>query len=32
MASRTLVFNPTDKQKEAYNVAFEAQQHIMDKL
>ena len=32
MASRTLVFNPTDKQKEAYDVAYNALQHAMDKL
>jgi nucleosome binding factor SPN SPT16 subunit len=32
MASRTLLFNPTKLQKEAYELAFDAEQHLMDKL
>lgn len=32
MVSRTLLFNPTDKQKEAYQLAFDAQNHLIEKL
>lgn len=32
MASRTLLFNPSDSQKEAYLVAFEAHQHLVQAL
>ena len=32
MASRTLLFNPTKAQKEAYLLAFDAQQHLVSKL
>jgi len=32
MASRTLLFNPTAAQKEAYQLAFDAEQHLLTKL
>lgn len=32
MASRTLLFNPTDAQKAAYELAFEAQMHLISCL
>ena len=32
MASRTLLFNPTSAQKDAYELAFEAQNHLINKL
>lgn len=32
MAGRTLLFNPTETQKEAYNLAFEALNHLIVSL
>jgi nucleosome binding factor SPN SPT16 subunit len=32
MASRTLLFNPSDVQKNAYQLAFDAQAHLASKL
>lgn len=32
MASRTLLINPTDKQKDAYILAFDAQNHLISQL
>jgi nucleosome binding factor SPN SPT16 subunit len=32
MASRTLLINPTQNQKQAYMLAFDSQQHLIDSL
>lgn len=32
MAGRTLLFNPTEVQKQAYNIAFEAMNHLVSSL